>query len=277
MMRAFIIGVGLVVTVAVSAVAMANTRLALLPQNIVEQIDRRPGWLGITLLEPDSGGVLIGAVLPKTAAAQAGLQADDRVLRIGDVVIDSSAALLTETSQRSAGDTIALVVEREGVEHRLEFQLQERPADMQRLFTGWYGSQLPWPSTVERPWPLERCSVLVLWASWCPSCRASEHQLAAWRELGLPGDPKLILAAEGSALETAQVLGRGSPLSVSDFMFLPEDTYTQRWFVSSLPHWFLISADGEVITAISGTRELETLRAELTRALSSGSCGGSSD
>ncbi len=68
------------------------------------------------------------AVMPGSPAAQAGIQAEDIILSVNGKKLDGNYALNDAIGEYSAGDTITLVVERNGKQITLAATLAKRPA-----------------------------------------------------------------------------------------------------------------------------------------------------
>jgi hypothetical protein len=82
------------------------------------------GFLGVELAEAD-GHVTVRAVLKGSPAAKAGLQAGDRIQVVGDKPIKSLAELRRAVARRTAGETVALTVERDGQTHAIAVRAGE--------------------------------------------------------------------------------------------------------------------------------------------------------
>lgn len=120
--------------------------------NVADQIIRtgqvRYPFLGITYLMidgevaaeynlPVQNGAYINAgisgqpaVLPNTAAAQAGLREGDIILAVNDQRLDGTVSLRQLLLQYRPGDTVELTILRDGQEQRVSVTLGERPADL---------------------------------------------------------------------------------------------------------------------------------------------------
>lgn len=61
-----------------------------------------------------SGGAHVESVVSDSCAAKAGLKQGDIITKIGDTVVDSHATLISEKNKHKAGDTVTLVVDRDG-------------------------------------------------------------------------------------------------------------------------------------------------------------------
>ncbi|HYB41656.1 MAG TPA: M28 family peptidase, partial [Candidatus Methylomirabilis sp.] len=75
----------------------------------------------------ESDGVRLAAVLPGTAAARAGLEGGDVIVRLGDQPVDSFAELRQALAGRRPGDVLAVVYLRDGEDRRATVTLGARP------------------------------------------------------------------------------------------------------------------------------------------------------
>jgi membrane-associated protease RseP (regulator of RpoE activity) len=90
----------------------------------MRRMARRP-YLGVQLAS-DDGEVAIREVVEGAPAEAAGLRAGDRIVRLDDRPITSRADLREVLSEHEAGETIEIVVERDGEEVTLELTLGSR-------------------------------------------------------------------------------------------------------------------------------------------------------
>jgi PDZ domain-containing secreted protein len=84
--------------------------------------DERPR-MGIRVTERD-GEILVETVEPGSPAEQAGLEPGDQITTIEDRDVHSSDDVVTEVRARSAGDTMSVVVVRNGTEKEYKVTLQ---------------------------------------------------------------------------------------------------------------------------------------------------------
>ena len=93
-------------------------------------------WLGIAMAE-NYGKVVVGQIVPGSPAEKAGLQAGDRILRIGDTAVEGNMRLVIEKVRQSKpGDTIELRWKRGDKEETTRIELAERPAQLEEEFRG---------------------------------------------------------------------------------------------------------------------------------------------
>ncbi len=93
--------------------------------DIIDTGEARHPWLGVSVRAADDGGALIATVAPAGPAAEAGLEAGDRVTSVGGTDIDDVADLVIELRLRHPGDTIKITYERSGLARSCEPLLEE--------------------------------------------------------------------------------------------------------------------------------------------------------
>jgi WD40 repeat protein len=92
-------------------------------------VNRPPGFLGVMHQTAPGGGCHIQQVVAGTAADEAGLQAGDRIARIGTREISSSDDLIRAAGLWRAGDEIEVLIERAGQEKKFKVKLRMVPGD----------------------------------------------------------------------------------------------------------------------------------------------------
>lgn len=75
----------------------------------------------------ESDGLRLASVLPGAAAARAGLENGDVIVRLGDQPIDSFQDLRRALEQTRPGDAVSVVYLRDGEDHRVRATLDARP------------------------------------------------------------------------------------------------------------------------------------------------------
>jgi S1-C subfamily serine protease len=76
----------------------------------------------------DAKGCILDSVFAGSSAHEAGLQAGDKVLSIGDEPVSDFSELTISVSTRKPGDKFKVAFERSGEKHQVEVTLKQRPA-----------------------------------------------------------------------------------------------------------------------------------------------------
>lgn len=148
-----VIGMNVAIAFGANSIGFAipiNTVKAIVPQLIKNGRVIR-GWLGVSIVDvdeaareagqevesyveafnlPDRKGTVVMAVARSGPAEKAGLQEDDVIRKIGDVVIDSKTELVNVVSNMAPGEEVDVVIYREGERMVVPVTLGEFP-DMQ--------------------------------------------------------------------------------------------------------------------------------------------------
>lgn len=92
---------------------------------------RVEGFLGVGLADRSDGGsgAVISGVEAGTPAARAGLETGDIVVMVDDTVIDGSLALIAAIRDRGPGDSVSIIVLRDGDRIEVEADLTARPGN----------------------------------------------------------------------------------------------------------------------------------------------------
>jgi S1-C subfamily serine protease len=85
-------------------------------------------FLGVQLEDAD-GGALVAAVIDGTPAARAGLRAGDKITRLGSASVDGSQALSAALQKTSVGESVGLLVERDGEPIELRVKIGTRESE----------------------------------------------------------------------------------------------------------------------------------------------------
>ncbi len=101
-------------------------------ERVVAGEEIESAYLGVSLGEIESGraGALIAEVTEDSAADEAGLQVDDIVISIDGAPVQGGGDLAAQVVTHQPGDTVDLVVVRDGEEVTIPVTLGERPADV---------------------------------------------------------------------------------------------------------------------------------------------------
>lgn len=90
----------------------------------------RPGWLGAAIRNQPvvrERGVWISEIVPDSAADRAGLRHGDRILKIGDESIASTAQMMALIPTYEPNDEVLILIERDGQQQELTATLGARP------------------------------------------------------------------------------------------------------------------------------------------------------
>jgi thiol-disulfide isomerase/thioredoxin len=220
-----------------------------------------PGWLGVELaaVPPGEAGVMVRDVVPGAPAAQAGIQAGDRLLTVDGEPVARPQDVVRNVSRHRAGERLSLGLERAGATRLLAVPLGARPDQDQLLRTQFLGSQAPaWRelATVRGSLPQEvaelrgRVVVIDFWASWCVACRLAIPTLNDWHDrygvrgltvVGITTDPADL------ALEASVELGIDYAVA-SDLDGLTSRAYR----ASAIPTLFVVDKQGTVRDVMVG-------------------------
>lgn len=90
--------------------------------------DFTPGFLGVSIAATETGraGAVITEIHPDTAASEAGLRVGDVVVEVEGVSIADPADLAAQVRSHEAGDTITLLIDRDGRQLEVEVTLGVR-------------------------------------------------------------------------------------------------------------------------------------------------------
>lgn len=89
------------------------------------------GFLGVQLRERTDGGTgaIVSEVVPGSAADDAGIEVGDIVVEVDGELIYGSGGLIGAIRDNAPGDTVTVVIERDGEQQEFEITLTERPAE----------------------------------------------------------------------------------------------------------------------------------------------------
>ncbi len=101
-------------------------------ESLVAGEEIQTAYLGVSLgvVESGQGGALIDEVTAGTGADEAGLQVGDLVISIDGAPVQDGGDLAAQVQTHQPGDTIDLVVVRDGNEVTVPVTMSERPADL---------------------------------------------------------------------------------------------------------------------------------------------------
>jgi putative serine protease PepD len=85
-------------------------------------------WMGVSVGDAPDGGAFIGSIVPESPAAEAGLQAGDVILKVGDTDVQTSSDLTDALADHKPGDTVTVTVRSSGGDERtVDVTLGTRP------------------------------------------------------------------------------------------------------------------------------------------------------
>lgn len=88
------------------------------------------GFLGVVLNDEDGKGCLVDQVIEKSAAEKIGIRANDRLVRIGGVEVKSTWHAIGLIGGNGEGDSLEIIVERDGKERTFQVTLGPRPENL---------------------------------------------------------------------------------------------------------------------------------------------------
>jgi thiol-disulfide isomerase/thioredoxin len=220
-----------------------------------------PGWLGVELaaVPPGEPGVMVRDVVPGAPAAQAGIQAGDRLITVDGEAVGRPQDVVRNVSRHRAGERLSVGLERAGTRRLLAVPLGARPNEDQLLRTQFLGSQAPaWRelATVRGSVPKEmaelrgRVVVIDFWASWCVACRLAIPTLNDWHDrYGVRG-----LTVVGITTDSAELALEASVELGIDYAVAADlDGLTSRAYrASAIPTLFVVDKQGTVRDVMVG-------------------------
>jgi membrane-associated protease RseP (regulator of RpoE activity) len=96
---------------------------------LVEQMGDAPKWIGVLFSDKSNQ---IREVLAASPAARAGLRPGDKILSVAGTPVTGLADVVQVVHSHAVGDTMDVIVERDGVKTTLKVVVEYRP-DMQKL------------------------------------------------------------------------------------------------------------------------------------------------
>jgi S1-C subfamily serine protease len=118
--------------------ALPSSSLRRVVEDLRSYGEVRRGWLGVTAEESADGvGVVVESVQEGAPAYLAGLRPRDRLLKIGGGDVRDGADVRRLSFGLRAGDTVRLVVEREGVRSSFDAVAMLRPSPHLAGLSGW--------------------------------------------------------------------------------------------------------------------------------------------
>jgi thiol-disulfide isomerase/thioredoxin len=234
------------------------------------EIDARP-WLGVAMDNRD-GHVIITRTIPASPARAAGIQRNTRIVRVDGHEVAASSDVIARVGVRSAGDTLALDLEIDGVFTTITVTLVARPStdNISDLLIG-----TPLPSHAVRDVALNttapaakagRVSVIEFWATWCGPCAALRPRMADLRGSRSEAELSIVaVSSEEHALIAEYASEHPMPYRVASDR---GGELSAELFVMALPSWAVVDVDGNIVGFYSGTDEFDAMIAQVDALLS---------
>ena len=142
-------------------------------------------WIGVAIAGAPGRGILVERALPATPAARAGLSTGDVIARVDGKRYDEPGAFIEHVQGRGIGQTVALVVVRDGKRRKLKLELEARPSELERVRRQVVGKPLALTSVAHVAGPAlprpGQVTVVEFMATWCGACRSAAPTLNEWR------------------------------------------------------------------------------------------------
>lgn len=203
------------------------------------------------MLDTDALEARVTRPVPGSPAADAGLRPGDVILAIDETPVGSAAAVVDLVARNPVGATVQLRVRRDDVVLTLPLTLGARP-DTDRMAGLLVGAPFPFhpvtalDGTTVTPTATTPVTIVEFWATWCGPCHAAAPTMAAIRDRHAD-DVLTVYAISSEATEhVADYVGRSSVMNWA--VYTDESGVAEgEAFVTSLPTWFVLDADGTVV------------------------------
>lgn len=224
-----------------------------------------PRWIGVFF---ERGSTRLKQVFHVGPAAQVGMRAGDRIVRFAGKPVSKPSHVIRAINARGAGETVEVVIERDGAQLALSITIGERPET----------DALQREQLLGRPAPaLElatldggrvslsalRGQVIILdfWATWCAPCRAALPQLLRWQQqLGPKGLTIVGITEEDPA--TVTPFAQQHQMTYTIALDPPQDAW-RSFLVTGLPTTIIIDRTGVVRRVAVGLADVSSIEATL--------------
>ncbi len=247
--------------------------LAAMPVEVSAQSGPR-AFLGVRMDSVTAGRVRITSVLPGSAAATAGIQSGDFLIRVAGRAVSTSSDVVAAVGSAGPGAHFSVVLERSGNERRLDVVLRTAPPDDQllRSFVGrpaptWQMLRANGTGTVDLTNLRAGVVVAYFWSIWCGACRLATPDMIRL-ERSLTGQGLSIVAIADNPLRELQSSAAASAIPFPVLHDLESKTGNDYW-ISAVPTFFIIDRAGNVTFASAGwdAAQGRAMEAEIRRLL----------
>lgn len=235
-------------------------------QQIPAPAEVQPGWLGVVLgTEDASAGVVISRAIPNSPAQRGGVLRGDRILRVNDSAVSTTAELIEVVGSIAAGSEVQLEIETtddEVVTRTVLLGL--RPDDLGSLAAQMVGNSAPGNVIVRDAdsgssgefTPADgRVRVIGFWATWCGACaRAMPDVLDTASTLPAERFEYVAVSGEGYDVVRRYATRLGATPQNVRIVQSENDAASDEYWVTSLPSFFLVDADNEIVAYGHGAR-----------------------
>lgn len=235
--------------------------------------DENRGWLGVEMVSAPSeqAGALVRDVLRGSPAAQAGIQAGHRIIRINGEGITGPEDVARVVTRLPAGTRVSVAVEAPRGVRMLAVVLGPAPADDSDVMRLRYVGQPPPRLTDVRTVQGQsiqslrelrgKVVVLEFWASWCAVCQFLVPKLNRWRDQYQAQGLELVSVTTDHFDLASATAGQ---LDIKYTVLAdPSGKTTEAYRALALPSLFVLDKRGIVRETVVGYDEASFQRTEL--------------